>query len=111
MPKKDEEYKDYVVDLLADVPQVGAKFMFGGWGLSSAGTFFAIIADGQLYLKGDVPIRANHEGSEQFMYEMKGEKRGMDFFLVPEDVVEDRVTLTAWANESIEYSKAKKKKK
>lgn len=87
--------------------------MFGGYGIYLDGAIFAMITDeGELRFKVDDSNRQQYEdmGSTPFVYE--GHKsRGpitMNYYLVPEEVMEDREKLTDWAYQSAELSKNKK---
>ena len=51
--KKEKEFVAYVVDLMSSIGPVQAKGMFGGHGIFLEGLMFALVADSELYLKGD----------------------------------------------------------
>ncbi len=53
MNKKDESFKDFVLDQLQEIDNVEARRMFGGYGLYQDETFFGIVHKGQLYFKID----------------------------------------------------------
>ena len=98
MPK-DQSFHDYVVhDILTDLPAISSKSMFGGWGIYQHGVIFAIIADGELYFKIGDHNRAQFEAmnSHPFTYSKKdGKTATMQYWLVPEEVLEDRERLYA----------------
>jgi len=101
-----ESYKNYVVeDLLGHLEHVRARAMFGGYGLYLKGAFFAIIVDdGELRFKVNDTNRAQYEalGSGPFIY--TGHKNikpvTMSYYLVPNEVLEDRERLTERAEQS-----------
>lgn len=51
MSAKDDGFKDFILDQLADLHGVTARAMFGGYGLYQRTTFFGIIHKGRLYFK------------------------------------------------------------
>ena len=53
MNKKDESFKDFVLDQLCNLEGVEARRMFGGYGLYQDETFFGIVHKGTLYFKVD----------------------------------------------------------
>lgn len=100
----DRAFHDHVVhDLLADVTGISSRSMFGGWGIYRDGIFFAIITDGELYFKVDGTNRPAFErrNSRPFVYERDGKPITMSYWLVPEEILEDRDELVAWAEASV----------
>ena len=74
---KDTSFHNYVVnDLLADVLGVSSKAMFGGHGVYKNGKIFAIIVEGELYLKASENTKNFFEkhNSHQFTYSKKNGK-------------------------------------
>lgn len=106
---RDTSFHDYVVnDLFSDVPDITSKPMFGGWGVYRGGCIFAIISDGELYFKVDDTNRpefAHMEESRIFSYEKQGKTQTISYWLVPEDVMEDRERLYELADLSVQVSK------
>src|SRR5258705_5003949 len=49
--KKDDSFKDFVLDQLRGLPGLTLRPMFGGHGLYKSGRFFGIIYKGQLYFR------------------------------------------------------------
>lgn len=97
-----QEYRDYVVDLLAPFGDVTCRAMFGGHSLYRSGVIFAIIADDVLYFKVDDSNRPDFEamGSEPFSYEARGKRVSMSYWQVPLAVMEDGIELTQWAQKA-----------
>ena len=62
------EFRAFVLDQLARLPQLRSKLMFGGVGLYSGESFFGIIAADELFFKVDDSNRTVYEiaGSEPF---------------------------------------------
>lgn len=111
MPKKSQEYLNYVLeDVLGHIPLITARGMFGGHGIYKDGIIFGLIVDDQLYFKVDDSNRADYadRDSQPFEYIGAGQKRiSVGYWLVPEEVMEDRVEIVHWVNKSVAISRAK----
>jgi len=111
---KNDEFAEYVLgDVLGDIPGVTSRKMFGGWGIYKDGTFFALIADGGLYFKVDDSTRKNYEalGSKPFVYDSRGKKVTMSYWLLPEEIIEDKDVLFEWVEKSVAAGRNNKKTK
>jgi DNA transformation protein len=98
------EFRDFVLDQLARVPQLRSKRMFGGVGLYSGELFFAIIAADELFFKVDDSNRATYEaaGSEPFRPLADPTRPvSMSYWRVPIEVLEDPAELADWARAAI----------
>ena len=97
-------------DLFGDFPDVTSRAMFSGWGIYKRGKIFAIIADGELYFKVGDSNRAEYEklGSRPFVYENKGKKVTMSYWLLPEEIMEDRDELPEWVEKALATHREKK---
>lgn len=106
--KKDQSFHDHVVyDLLEDTPGITSRPMFGGWSVYKNGVVFGIIADGELYFKADEQDHAKFEklGSHPFRYSRKDSKSiTMSYWLVPEEIMEDRTELPRWVDRAVTVS-------
>lgn len=105
-------FRTFVLDQLGRVaPQIRAKSMFGGVGIYSGDVFFALIADDALYLKVDESNRPDYEtrGLGPFRpYGPNGE--AMQYYPLPEDLLEDTETLRGWVDKAIAVARQKKGK-
>jgi DNA transformation protein len=109
---KTSDFVEYVKnDVLKLLPNVNARAMFGGYGVYSDGRFFAIIIDDVLYFRVDDSNRKDYEklGSEQFFYQTKKGPMPMNYYNVPEEVMEDPKEAAAWARKSLLIKVGKKK--
>jgi DNA transformation protein len=110
-------YLESVRELLAFVPDLEIKKMFGGAVAMSGGASFAIIDDDELWLKADDETRGlfEAEGLAQFTYPMKdGVMMAMAYWRAPADVWDDPDAARQWTMLAIEAAlrgKAKKKPK
>jgi DNA transformation protein len=99
------EFRDFVLDQLVRIPQLGAKAMFGGVGLYSGDAFFGIVAADELFFKVDDSNRAAYEaaGSEPFR-PVLARPVSMSYWRVPIEVLEDTGELATWALAAIRAS-------
>lgn len=98
---QDTGFHDYVVhDLLGTTPGIASRAMFGGWGIYHDGAIFAIMVEGELFLKADEEGRRVFEarGSRQFTYTTRTRPTpvAMPYWLVPDEVMEDRDIFDEW---------------
>ena len=98
-------FRDYVVDQLAELPDVRARAMFGGVGLYGRGLFFGIIAGDVLYLKVDHSTRARYERTGMKPFRPYPDRSGtMQYYEVPTGVLESAVELVRWAREAVKVA-------
>lgn len=89
---------EHVCDLLAFLPDLRFRKMFGGAGLYSGERMFAFIADHQLYIKTDAENRSRFEaaGSRPFAFETKGRVTTTSYWRLPTDAEDDPAEVEAW---------------
>ena len=89
-----DSYLTFVLEQLDGVPRVVTKRMFGGVGIYSDGTFFAVIDNDTLFFKVDEPLakRYRDKGMPPFA-PIPGAKPMMGYYQVPPDVLEDAAVL------------------
>ncbi len=110
-----QSYMDSVAELLAFVPELKIRKMFGGAGASSGDMMFAILDDDELWLKADAESAPyfEAEGLAQFTYPTKGgERMSMAYWQAPAEVWDDEAAARKWATLAIEAAmrgKARKK--
>jgi DNA transformation protein len=81
---------------------VRARNMFGGVGIYAGRLFFALIADDTLYFKVDGSTRADFEARGMGPFRPYGEDgEVMQYYQVPEELLEDPETLRPWAERAI----------
>jgi DNA transformation protein len=88
---------------------IRTKSMFGGVGIYAGDLFFALIDDDQVYFKVDDANRPNFEqrGMSPFMPSGAGGEI-MQYYQLPEDVLEDPDTLGVWMEGSITVARNRK---
>ncbi len=94
---RDDSFKEFVLDQLAELPAVNCRAMFGGHGLYRGDIFFGIIHEGRLYFKTNAQTRLiyTHRGMKPFHPNAKQTLK--NYYEVPVDIIEDQEQLTAWA--------------
>ncbi len=94
------EIEEYLLGQLESAGKVTSRRMFGGVGVYIDGAFCAIIASGsgQLYLKVDDSNRADYE--RESMKPFRTPRGSIDYYTVPEHVIEDAELLREWASKS-----------
>jgi DNA transformation protein len=98
-----DSYLSFVLEQLAGVRSVVTKRMFGGVGIYSGDTFFAVIDNDTLFFKVDEVLSAKYRklGMPPFM-PIPGKAAMSGYYQVPPDVLEDPDELARWARESID---------
>lgn len=73
-------------ELFEGLPGLAHRKMFGGAGLYAEGRIFALIADGEIYLKakGAFADDLAAEGSEPFVYDGRNRPVAMGYWRLPE---------------------------
>jgi DNA transformation protein len=92
-------FADFILDTLRPWRPVTARRMFGGHGVYHAGVMFALIADGQLYLKVDDESRGMFEaaGLSPFVYEAKGRRVSLSYHRAPDAMLDEPDVAREWA--------------
>jgi DNA transformation protein len=83
--------------------------MFGGVGIYAGELFFALIDDDLVYFKVDDGNRARFVARQMGPFSPGGESgEVMQYYQLPEDVLEDTDELNAWVQDSIDVARRKK---
>ncbi len=104
-------FHDYALDQLRRVLPVTSRKMFGGVGIYSEHLFFALMDGDTLYLKVDDSNRPDFEarGIKPFLpFGVGGPS--MQYYPVPDDVLEDTDELSIWANKALAVARAKRRR-
>lgn len=104
----------YLASLLEPWAAVDIKRMFGGLGAWRDGIFFALIIDDIMYFKVDATTRSDYAAlhSEPFSYAVvkdgvKNLKVIDGLWRVPDEILEESDTLTAWAQTAWDIARLK----
>ena len=110
---RQSEFITYLLEQLAPLGDVRARAMFGGFGIYRGERMFALVADDALYIKVDEVNRADFEtrGLLPFRYEMRGERKQMNYWQPPVEAMDDREMLCEWAQKGVEAADRAVKKK
>jgi DNA transformation protein len=105
-------FADFVAEQLEGCGPIATKRMFGGVGIYSGDTFFAIIDNDILYLKVDDTTRGSFERAGCAPFRPYGDEREtMQYYNVPVSVLEDADELARWGMKAIAVAIAAKQKK
>lgn len=100
-------------DILDESLHITARAMMGAHVLYSDGKVFAIAEDDQLWFKGNKEVAELYmsRGSKKFSYMKEGKKQEMNYFLVPEETLENKEGLNIWLDIALSVATKPKKKK
>ncbi|WP_439500040.1 TfoX/Sxy family protein [Bosea sp. (in: a-proteobacteria)] len=101
---------DAVVELFAPVLPVRTKRMFGGLGVYDGELIFAIVFDGEVYLKTSGQTRSlfAEAGSVPFTYAARSRERETGYWRLPEAAFDDGEELRRWTGLALEAARAAK---
>ena len=101
MNKKDESFRDFVVDQLRELDDVEARRMFGGHGLYRDETFFGIIHKGKLFFKVDESTVVEYRKLKMKPFRPTAKQTLKSYYQVPLDIIEDADNLREWAMKAV----------
>jgi DNA transformation protein and related proteins len=94
---------EHLKEIFSAFGPVSVRRMFGGAGVYAEGTMFALVADGELYLKADadtIPaFRA--AGVGPFVYGAKGRRVVMSYWRLPDHLLDEPDELAEWARTAL----------
>ncbi len=106
------EFREFIVEQLSRVRPVTARSMFGGAGLYTDGLIFGLIADDRVYFKVDDTNRPDFESAGRGPFHPFGDERySMNYYELPEELLEAPDELRPWVEKSIDVSRAAKRRK
>ena len=79
--------------------------MFGGIGIFRKGLMFGKIGGDAFRLKVDETNQKQYEENGMKPFHSEKKKKGMPYWEVPQDVLEDKTELAKWANQSFDIAK------
>ncbi len=110
---KSTPFLEYLLgDVFEESLHVSTRAMMGGYTLYADGKVFAIVGDDQLWFKGSNELAEWYlsRGSRKFSYTKEGKEQGMNYFLVPEEIIEDKKKLNEWLDTALSVATLPKKK-
>lgn len=105
------EFRAFALEQLGRVAPVTARSMFGGVGVYSGGLFFALMDDDVLYLKVDEGNRPAFEEAGCGPFRPFGDERAMQYYELPEGVLEDAEALRPWVDGALDAARRARKGK
>ena len=110
-----DEFITEIQDALSDFGAIHTRKMFGGYGVYHQGIMFALVADGELYLKANEATAKQFQscGLGPFTYVKNGKAMKMSYYQAPADFFEDKVSARQWALLAFDvaYEQSQKKRK
>lgn len=97
MNKKDESFRDFILDQLQELGGVEARRMFGGYGLYQDETFFGIIHKGRLYFKIDETTAREYRKRKMKPFRPNAKQTLKSYYQVPVEIIEDADELHEWS--------------
>lgn len=106
-----EDYLKYIQDQLSEFGEIDIKRMFGGIGIFKEGLMFAKIGGDTFRLKVDETNKKQFEDRGMKPFHSETKKKGMPYWEVPIDILENRSLMAKWALQSLEIAKKAASKK
>jgi DNA transformation protein len=107
MNRKDDSFRDFVLDQLQELDGMEARRMFGGYGLYQDETFFGILHQGRLYFKTDEATVGEYRKRRMKAFRPNARQTLKSYYQVPVEIVEDADQLADWAERAIRCQKSK----
>lgn len=104
-----EDLLIYIQDQLSDFGEVETKKMFGGIGFFKDGIMFAMIGYNAFRMRVDAINQVDFESRGMKPFQSNSKKKGMPYWEVPTEVIEDRAELAKWAQKAL-YATVRGKK-
>jgi DNA transformation protein len=101
MNRKDEWFKDFVLDQLQELDDIEARGMFGGFGLYHDETFFGILHEGRLYFKIDESSVGEYRKRKMKPFRPNAKQTLKSYYQVPAEIIEDADQIAEWARQAI----------
>lgn len=102
MNKKDESFKDFILDQLGELDNIEARRMFGGYGLYQDEWFFAILHKGRLYFKIDEATVGEYRRRKMRPFRPSARQTLKSYYQVPVEIIEDADQLARWAGRAVQ---------
>ena len=100
MAPKQDEFTDFVLDQLDNLPGLTHRAMFGGYGLYCGRVFFGIVHQGRLYFKTNATTARRYRKRKMKPYRPNAKQTLNSYYEVPVEILEDAGELTIWARQA-----------
>lgn len=96
-----------VREVFRELGGIAVRRMFGGMGLYRDGRIFAIVIDGEIFLKADATTEAalRDAGSSPFTYDRQGRAVAMSYWRMPVDALDDPDEARRWGELALSVSR------
>jgi len=105
MTKQDNPFYSYVEDLFGKLGRIRIRKMFGGAGVYAGEDMFALLDDGQIYVKADDTLRDNleAEGGKPFSWTnpSTGKTIEMSYVSLPVNALDNPDEATDWGEKAL----------
>ena len=111
---KSTPFLDYIVyDVSDEQEPITTRPMMGAHVLYYEGKAFAIAEDDELYFKGSKELMSWYQerGSKQFGYQKEGKEAHLYYFLVPQEIYEQKESRDEWVDVALSVAKLPSKAK
>ena len=105
-----EDFIQFIQDQLSGFGHFETKKMFGGVGFFKDGLMFALIGGGTFRLKADDVNKSDFQQRGMKPYHSKKKGKGMPYWEVPADIIEDSEELIKWTESAFQAALRAKKK-
>jgi DNA transformation protein len=95
--RKNDPFKQHVLEQLNSLDLLTCRAMFGGHGLYLGNRFFAILYRGKLYFRTNDVTREEYEDRGMEPFRPGPRQVSKCYYEVPPDVLEDAEALVSWA--------------
>lgn len=105
-----EDQLAFLQEQLSDFGPFESKKMFGGVGFFREGIMFALLGKGVFHFRVDDENRGDYQARGMTGFMATEKKKGLPYFEVPVDILEDRSAMKTWASRAYEAAVRQKKK-
>lgn len=109
MNRKDESFKDFILDQLVGLDDVQARRMFGGFGLYQDDTFFGIVHKAKLFFKIDDSTVGAYRKHKMKPFRPNAKQTLKSYYEVPVEIIEDADALREWAVKAVSCQEKNRK--
>ena len=100
MPK-DDGFKEFIIDQLAQLNGLVCRSMFGGFGLYQVDRFFGIVHKNRLYFKTGPSNVSGYLGHGMKPFCPNSKQTLKSYYEVPPDIIDDAPRLADWATAAV----------
>ena len=96
-----------VREVFREFGEIAIRRMFGGMGLYRDGRIFAIVIDGEIFLKADATTEAafREVGSSPFTYDRQGRAVALRYWRMPADALDEPDEAKRWGELALSASR------